>query len=57
MQISPLNACKVDWEQNLLDFYVESVAFWITIVINIASINQWQKIKSMAPVSIIATWE
>ena len=37
MQICPLNACKLDWEENLFDFYVESLAFRIKILINVTS--------------------
>ena len=38
MQVYPLNACKLDWEENLFDFYVESIAFWIKILIDVTSI-------------------
>ena len=34
-EIYLLNACKMDWEENLFDFYVEPVAFRIKILINI----------------------
>ena len=30
-----LNACKLDWEENIFDFYVEPTAFKIKILINI----------------------
>ena len=30
-----LNACKLDWEENIFDFYVEPIAFKIRILINI----------------------
>ena len=33
-EIYLLNACKLDWEENLFDFYVESIAFRIKILIN-----------------------
>ena len=33
-KIYRLNACKLDWEENLFNFYVESIVFRITIVIN-----------------------
>ena len=31
-----LNACKLDWEENIFDFYVESTGFKIKILINAA---------------------
>ena len=37
MQICLLNTCKLDWEKNLFNFYVESIAFRIKILINITS--------------------
>ena len=30
-----LNPCKLDWEEKLFDFYVESIAFRIKIRINV----------------------
>ena len=30
-----LNACKLDWEENIFDFYVEPIAFKIKILVNI----------------------
>ena len=30
-----LNACKLDWEENLFDFNAESITFRIKILINI----------------------
>ena len=39
MQVNVLNFCKLDWEENLFDFYVESIAFRIKILINVTSIN------------------
>ena len=36
--VYPLNTCKLDREENLFDFYVESIAFRIKILINITSI-------------------
>ena len=30
-----LNACKVDWEENIFDFYVEPIALKIKIPITI----------------------
>ena len=38
LQIYSLNACELDWEKNLLDFCVESIAFRIKIFINVTSI-------------------
>ena len=38
MQTYLLNACKLDGEENLFDFYVESIAFSFKILINITSI-------------------
>ena len=38
LQIYPLNACKLDCEENFFDFYVESMTFTIKILINITSI-------------------
>ena len=38
MQIYPLNACKIDREENLFDIYVESIAFRIRILIDVTSI-------------------
>ena len=32
-----LNACKLHWKGNLSDFYVESIAFRINILINATS--------------------
>ena len=37
MQIYLLNTCKLDWEENLFDFYVESIAFRIKILMSITS--------------------
>ena len=34
-EIYPLQACKVDWEENLFDLYVESMAFRIKTPINV----------------------
>ena len=34
-EINPVNACKPVWEENLFDFYVESIAFRIKILINV----------------------
>ena len=39
IQINPLNACKLYCEENPFDFYVESIAFRIKILINITSIQ------------------
>ena len=33
-KIYRLNACILDWEENLFNFYVESIVFRIKIVIN-----------------------
>ena len=42
-EIYLLNVCKMDWEKNLFDFYVEPVVFRIKILINITLFyNQWQ---------------
>ena len=30
-----LNAFKLDWEENIFDFYVEPIAFKIKILINV----------------------
>ena len=30
-EIYLLNACKLDWEENLFDFYVESIAFRVKL--------------------------
>ena len=30
-----LNACKVDWEENIVDFYVEPIAFKMKILISV----------------------
>ena len=30
-----LNACKLDWEENIFDFDVEAIAFKIKILINV----------------------
>ena len=38
IQIYPLNACKLDWEENFFNFNVESIAFRIKILINVTSI-------------------
>ena len=38
MQIYLWNACKLDWEENLFDLYVESIAFRIKIFISLLSI-------------------
>ena len=38
MQIYPLNTCKLDLEENLFDFYVESVTFRIKIFMSVTSI-------------------
>ena len=38
MQIYPLNACKLDCKEKLFDFYVDSIAFTIKILINLVSI-------------------
>ena len=38
MQIYILNACKLDWEEKLFDFYVESIPFRIKILMNETSI-------------------
>ena len=35
LQIYALNACKLDWEENLFNFYVDSTAFRIKILINV----------------------
>ena len=32
-----LNACKLDWEENIFDFHVEPIAFKIKILINASS--------------------
>ena len=34
-----LNACKLDWEENIFDFYVESIAFKIKILINLTLLH------------------
>ena len=39
LQIYPLNACKIDWEENLYDFNVESIDFKIKILINITNFD------------------
>ena len=31
----PLNACKLDWEENIFDIYAESIAFKIKILSNV----------------------
>ena len=41
MQIYFLNACKLDWEENLFGFYAESIVFRIKIINNQFS-NEWQ---------------
>ena len=35
MQIYPLNASKLDWEENIFDFCAELIAFRIEIFINL----------------------
>ena len=32
MQIYPLNSCKLDWEENLFNVYIESIVFRIKIL-------------------------
>ena len=39
-EIYPLNPCKLDWEENLFDFYVESVASRINILMQLCFNNQ-----------------
>ena len=34
----PVNACKLDWKENIFYFYVQSIAFRIKILIKITSI-------------------
>ena len=34
-EIYLLNACTLDWEENLFDFYVESIASRIKILLNV----------------------
>ena len=38
MQIYPLNACKLDWEENLFGFYAESLALIIKTLYNVTLI-------------------
>ena len=47
-----LNACKLGCEQNLFDFYVESVAFRIKILMN-RTLILW----SMTAICLMGTWE
>ena len=37
------NACKLSWEVNLFDFYVESIAFRIKILTNVTYFNNQQQ--------------
>ena len=34
MQITPLNTCRLDWEENYSGIYVDSVVLKIKILIN-----------------------
>ena len=47
-----LNACKLHWKGDLSDFYVESIAFRINILINATS-----SYESTTAVSLMTTWE
>ena len=38
-EIYLLNACRLDWEANLFDFYEESIAFRIKILISVTFFN------------------
>ena len=40
-EIYLLDACKLNWEDNLFDFYVDSIAFRIRILIKVTYSNQW----------------
>ena len=37
------NTCKLYWEENFFDFYIESIAFKIKILINITCFNNQQQ--------------
>ena len=34
----PLNACKLDWEGKIFNFYVEPIAFKTKVLINVKSV-------------------
>ena len=40
-EIYLLDTCKLNWEDNLFDFYVDSIAFRIRILIKVTYSNQW----------------